>query len=77
MRLTAAEETRNPCSVARCVGIVVLVEEAVEVACEFGGNHVLVELVGKVLNAGSLHDGVDRPVNRLFVHILVSHGVAS
>ena len=77
VRLAAAEEARDPRSVAGGVGVVVLVEEAAEMPREFGGDDVLVKLVGEVLDAGGLHDRVDWPVDWLFVHVLVSHGIAS
>ena len=77
MRFTATKETSDPCAVSGSIWIIVLIIEAAKVAGEFGGDHVLVKLVGKVLDAGSLHDGVNRPIDRLFVHILVSHRVAS
>ena len=63
MRLAAAEEARNPRSVASGVGVVVLVEEVAEMAREFGGDDVLVKLVSEVLDAGGLHDRVDWPVD--------------
>ena len=77
VRLAAAEEARDPRSVAGGVGVVVLVEEAAEMPRKFGGDDILVKLVGEVLDAGGLHDRVDWPVDRLFVHVLVSHGIAS
>ena len=76
VRFTATEEARDPCTITGGIGIVVLIKEAVKVTGKFGSNHVLVELVSKMLNAGSLHNGINRPVDRLFVHILVFHRVA-
>mgnify|MGYP000043131084 CR=1 FL=1 len=76
VRFATAEEARNPCAITSGIGIVVLIKETVKVTGKFGSNHVLVEFVGKMLNAGSLHNGINRPVDRLFVHILVFHRVA-
>ena len=73
VRFTATKEARNPCTITGGIGIVVLIEEAVKVAGKFGSNHILVELVSKMLDAGSLHNGIDRPVDWLFIHKLVFH----
>ena len=76
VRFATAEEARNPCAITSGIGIVVLIKETVKVTGKFGSNHVLVEFISKMLNARGLHNGIDRPVDRLFVHILVFHRVA-
>ena len=73
VRLAASEEARDPCPVAGGVGVVVLVEEALQMRLRLVRDDELLQLASQVPELVRLDDGVDRTVDVLEEGVLQQH----